>query len=250
MPTEEELFRAVLERPGNDGPRRRYAAYLESIGDELGEYIRLSLDVDRKRPSDHDRWLRFHNSLRERLHAPFAAWTRSVQRDRGLVAAAEMTGRQFLDYGADVLARAPVQHLGLVETKDVFAEVMNHPVLAKIRTLSVHNADLGDAEAAMLAASPYVRQLVCLSLYGNRIGQAGLEAIAASENVPALRIFFFEYNEVESPVGRDVTDGVSGLVFYQPGGPLAAVIREKYGDKPWLVLPQDTDRFRVCDEGE
>lgn len=38
--------------------------------------------------------------------------------------------------------------------------------------------------------------------------------------------------------------------FYQPGGPLSGLIREKYGDKPWLVLPEYTDRFRVCDEGE
>jgi uncharacterized protein (TIGR02996 family) len=38
----DDLYRAVLENPDRNGPRRRYAEYLEKQGDELGEYIRLA----------------------------------------------------------------------------------------------------------------------------------------------------------------------------------------------------------------
>ncbi len=250
MSTADDLYRAVLARPDHDGPRRIYSRYLETTGDELGEYIRLSLDVDRNRPTNHTRQLELHNRLRERMTAPIAPWIRSHQRDRGLVALVEMDGQSFLDHGADVFARAPIQHLDLVQAKPVFAQLMKHPVLAKVQTLGIIQGDLGDEEAKLLAASPNVRNLVFLSLSGNRIGQFGLEAIAASKNLPLLRAFDFGFNAVEDPVGTYVSDGVSGLQFFQPGGPLASVIVDKYGPKPWLEFPANGDRRRMCDAGE
>jgi hypothetical protein len=71
-----------------------------------------------------------------------------------------------------------------------------------------------------------------------------------SKNLSALQLLDFEYNAVENPIGREVTDGVSALVFFQPGGPLAAVIEQKYGKKAWLDLPLNVDRFRMCDAAE
>jgi uncharacterized protein (TIGR02996 family) len=250
MATADDLYRAVLAKPAHDGPRRAYAKYLESTGDELGEYIRLSLETDRKRPADNARQLELHNKLQSRLTAPIASWIQSHQPDRGLVALVKMDGQTFIDHGADVFAAAPIQHLSLVDTKAVFAQVMKNPILARVQTLSLENNGLGDAEAKLLADCPHLKHLLFLNLYGNEIGQPGLEAIAASRNLPAMRVFHFEYNAVESPVGTTVTDGVSGLEFFQPGGPLAAVIRKKYGDKVWLDLPPNIDRFRMCDAGE
>ncbi len=250
MSTADELYRAVLAKPAHDGPRRAYAKYLETTGDELGEYIRLSLDAARNRPTNKDRQLELHNKLQQRLTAPISSWIRSRQPDRGLVALVKMDGQTFIDHGDDVFAQAPIQHLDLVETKAVFAAVMASPLLAKVQTLTLTSNGLGDGEAKLLADSPHVKHLVYLSLYGNEIGQPGLEAIAASKNLPALRVFHFEYNAVDSPVGTTVTDGVSGLEFFQPGGPLAAVLRQKYGDKIWLEMPPHIDRFRMCDAGE
>ncbi|CAN5269536.1 hypothetical protein BH09MYX1_BH09MYX1_58170 [soil metagenome] len=250
MSTADDLYRAVLAQPAHDGPRRTYATYLETSGDELGEYIRLSIEVDHRRPANTTRQLELHNKLQQRLTAPIASWIRSHVPDRGLVALVQMDGKTFVDHGADVFAKAPLQHLDLVETKAVFAQVVNNPVLAKVQTLTLDRSDLGDAEAELLAASPNVRQLVYLSLFGNHIGQPGLEAIAASNNLPELRVFDFGYNAVESPVGTTVSDGVSGLEFYQPGGPLAAALRKKFGEKVWLELPPNISRYRMCDAGE
>lgn len=250
MSTADELYRAVLAKPAHDGPRRTYARYLETTGDELGEYIRLSLDADRNRPTNKNRWLELHNKLMPRLSAPIASWVRSDQPDRGLVALVQMDGRTFVDHGADVFAKAPIQHLDLVDTKAVFADVVRSPILAKVQTLTFTKNGLGDADAKLLADSPHVKHLVYLSLFDNKIGQPGIEAIAASKNLSALRVFHFDYNEVESPVGRSVNDGVSGLESYQPGSPLAAVLRKTYGEKAWLELPPNLDRLRMCDAGE
>lgn len=250
LTTADSLYRAVLAKPAHDGPRRAYASYLESTGDELGEYIRLSLEEDRNRGTNKARWLELHNRLMPRLSAPISSWVKSDRPDRGLIAYVRMDGKSFVEHGADVFARAPIQHLDLVDTNDVFAEIVRNPLLAKVQTLSIDRDELGDEEATLLAASPNARNLVYLSLFGNRIGQVGLEAIAASKNLPVLRAFDFGYNDVESPVATMVSDGVSGLEHGQPGGPLAAVIRQKYGDKAWLEMPPNADRFRMCDAGE
>lgn len=250
MSTADDLYQAVIAKPAHDGPRRIYARYLETTGDELGEYIRLSLETDRGRLANKTRQLELHNRLMQRLSELVAPWCKSDQPDRGLTALVQMDGQTFVDHGAEVFAKAPIQHLDLINTRSVFAQVVQNPILAKVQTLTFTKNDLGDAEAKLLADSPYVKRLVYLTLFNNKIGLAGLEAIAASKNLPLLRLFNFDYNEVESPVGKYVSDGVSGLEYYQPGGTLAAVIEQKYGKKAWLEHPRNTDRFRMCDAGE
>jgi len=252
MSLREDLYRAVLASPDHDGPRRRYAAQLEQEGDELGEYIRLSLDGDRDRLSEPavTRALVLHNQLRVRMTAPIAAWIRSHQRDRGLVALVEMDGQTFIDHGTEVFALAPIQHLDLVDTKGVFAQLVQSPILERVQTLALERNALGDQEAELLAASPYARHLVYLSLFGNKIGQPGLEAITASKNLAGLKVLHFDYNLVESPVTKLVSDGVSGLADYVGGGPLKALLIKKYGHKAWMDPPDNVDRSRMCDAGE
>jgi hypothetical protein len=161
-----------------------------------------------------------------------------------------MDGKTFVESGTEVFQRAPVQHLDLVETKAVFAEVVGSPVLARVQTLNLAQNDLGDEEAALLAASPHVRQLLLLGLFANRIGQAGLEAITASRNLAALRILEFDYNLVESPVSKYQNDPTTSTSFYVGAGPIQGVLKQKYGEKPWMEPPENLDRFRMCDAGE
>ena len=102
MTTEDELYEAVLAAPDRDGPRRRYARHLEAKGDELGEFIRLALDWDRKRLTGaaDTRALVLYNQLLDRLAAPVKPWVRSFQLDRGLVALVEMDGKAFVEVTA------------------------------------------------------------------------------------------------------------------------------------------------------
>ena len=252
MSQRDELYEAVLAAPDRDGPRRRYAKHLEAKGDELGEFIRLALDWDRKRLTGaaDTRALVLYNQLLDRLTAPLKPWIRSAQIDRGLVALVEMDGKAFVEHGAEVFALAPIQHLNLVGSKPVFAEIVASPVLARVQTLSLSNNELTDHEVTLLAGTRHVRDLVYLSLYGNKIGEAGLDAIAGSPNLAALRVLNFDYNLVPSPVPTWSSDGVSGLVNYDGGGPLQSVLQNKYGRKAWLEPEPNTDRLRMCDAGE
>ncbi len=252
MSEQDELFQAVLAAPDRDGPRRWYAEYLERQGDELGEFIPLAIDWDRKRLSgaDDTRALTLYNRLRDRLAAPLAAWIRSYQLDRGLVAEVEMDGKAFVEHGSDVFARAPIQHLNLVAAKPVFADIVKSPLLSRVQTLGLSKNQLTDHEVELLASSAHVRNLVYLGLFENKIGEGGLDAIAASPNLAGLRVLSFDYNLVESPVSTWSSDGVSGLAHYEGAGPLQAKLKKKYGTKAWMEPPQNVDRFRMCDAGE
>jgi uncharacterized protein (TIGR02996 family) len=252
MSVQQDLYQAVLDAPDRDGPRRRYAAYLEQQGDELGEFIRLALDWDRKRlvGAADTRALVLYNRLRGRLAAPLDPWIRSYQLDRGLVAEVDMDGKTFVDHGSDVFARAPIQHLNLVAAKPVFAEIVQSPVLARVQTIGLSKNDLTDHEIELLAASPHVRGLLYLGLFKNQIGQVGLEAIAASPNLAALKVLSFDYNLVESPVSKWSNDGVSGQTHYEGAGAMQAFLKTKYGPKAWMEPEENVHRFRMCDAGE
>ena len=251
----DKLYQAVLDQPDRDGPRRQYAAYLEQQGDELGEYVRLALDLDRNRlpPENRARALDLHNKLRDRQTAPLQPWIRTYQRDRGFVTMVAMDGQTFMDHGSEVFSRAPIQHLDLLNAKPVFAEIVGSPLLARVQTLTLENNDLGDHEAQLLGASPHVRRLLSLDLSRNRIGLPGLEAIAASPNLQALRIFVFDHNVVENPVSQWSSDGVSGLTHYEGAGSTQALLEKKYGTRQWMHPSegdQNLNRFRLCDAGE
>lgn len=249
----EALYREVVAMPDRDGPRRRYAECLDRQGDETGELIRLSLrDLRYRRTLEQGR--RAHDlelALRHRLAAPVGVWISGSTIHRGLVAGVEMNAATFLESGHEVFARTPIQHLDLVGVKPLLAEILNSPLLARVQTLNLKGNDLDDNDVMMLAASPSVRRLVYLCLWSNRIGDAGLEAIAASENLAGLRILEFGGNLVESPVDRYSSDGVSGLIWYEGCGPMQAALKQKYGEKPRMHPGESTvDRYGMCDAGE
>lgn len=246
MPLRDDLYQAIIDQPDKDGPRRRYADYLNEQGDKLGEYIRGSLERARRGFRSES----LPANLNDELAGPIRQWIRTWQVDRGFIALVEMDGKTFVDHGRDVFARAPIQHLNLINAKPVFAEIVQSPFLARVQTLSIVKENLGDEEAKLLASSVHVRGLVYLDLSANKIGQAGLEAITASSNLAALKMLHFDYNLVASPVAQWNSDGVSGLVYQESGGPIQAMLKQKFGDKPWMEPPQNLDRFRMCDAGE
>jgi hypothetical protein len=179
----DDLFR----EPGAKRARRRYADYLEKQGYELDQYIRLAIDWDRKRLKTHDevtRALELHNKLRSRVTAPLEQWIRSHQTDRGLVASVHMDAQTFIEQGSEVFAVASIQHLNIVDSRACLLRLLN----------------LQFSVAELLAASPYVRRLVCLDLTWNKIGLRGLEAIASSPNLSKVRRLEFNHNLVPSPV--------------------------------------------------
>lgn len=230
------LFREVLAQPDRDEPRLQYARYLESEGDVTGEFIRLATEIQHPKSGYvAERTNRFIElkHLEAAIAAPLAPWIKSHILSRGLVSLVEMDARTYIDAGHEVFARAPVQHLDLVNAKPVFAELVACPLLARVKTLRIAYGELGDAEAALLAGSPHVRQLQYLALSNNQIGEAGLEAITASPHLAGLRVLRFFKNVADDPVTREGTE-ISGDPFYEPAGPIQARLEAKYGRKVWM----------------
>jgi len=249
MSQRDELYRAILADPDRNEPRRRYAEYLDQQGDELGEYIRLSLakahgTLD---PSRHARFLALDATMNPRLGGALQGWVRSWELDRGLVAKVTMDGAFFLAHGPAVFTRAPVQHVDLVNAKSMLGAIVQNPLLSHVRTLRLSNNGLDDHDAELLAGSPYARRLVYLDLDTNRIGRAGIEAIAGSPNLAGLRALFLADNAVESPVSTWVDDGRSGLVEHVGAGLLQAELVATFGRKAWMDVGPHLDRFRMCD---
>ena len=249
MSTRDELYQAVLDQPDRDGPRLRYAEYLEKQGDELGEFIRLAVDRVRNRLGDnYDRSLELHNKFSKTLAAQLAPWIKSHQLDRGLVAFADMEAKNFVDHGYELFKRAPIQHAYLLNAKLVFSQIMNSETLLRVQALTIEDNHLTDHETSLLAANPNIRNLIYLNLSGNKIGEAGFEALTASKYLPKLKVLHLDGNLVESPVARYSSDGYS--TFYEGFGPFRYVLVEKYGEKAWMEPPQNYDIFRLCDAGE
>jgi hypothetical protein len=129
----------------------------------------------------------------------------------------------------------------------VLGAIVQNPLLSHVRTLNLEHNALGDHEARLLAGSPYARRLVYLSLGANRIGRAGIEAIAASPHLSGLRVLDLDDNAVESPVSKWLDDGGSELVEYVGARLFQADLVARFGRKAWMDRGPNADRFRMCD---
>jgi hypothetical protein len=64
------------------------------------------------------------------------------------------------------------------------------PVLSSVRSLAVGSCQIGPAEAAALAASPNLGNLVVLNISDNPLTAAGVRALVAAPWVTSLREFY------------------------------------------------------------
>jgi hypothetical protein len=100
--------------------------------------------------------------------------------------------------------------------------------------------NLGDGAAIALASSQHLTELEWLDLRNNQIGQAGLEALAASERLPGLGFLGFSGNAAADPTPRHADE-------YDRDTREAAELQNKYGSRDWLsarvrtVWPPDRD---------
>jgi len=82
-------------------------------------------------------------------------------------------------------------------------------LVGRLESLWLRSTDLEDTGAELLANSKLVRTLRHLNLSGNRIGEAGLRAIATSTNFQALSILDLRDNWYDDD-GPDLTGWVQG----------------------------------------
>jgi uncharacterized protein (TIGR02996 family) len=242
-----QLLRQIIAAPRDDEPRLAYADAVESDDPERAEFIREQVTASRLSRGQVDTLAGYSNRA-FRLRSDYGfEWARGIRTlaegwsyTRGFIGRVKIDAARFLAIAPQLYRRVPIEHLHLTGVAPVAAELFASPYLQQIQALSipgrwernpqtnyVEPEKIGDAEVMLLASSPHLAGLEWLELYNNAIGPAGLDALAASANLPSLGFLDFSGNEAEDPTPHHA-DGYDGYTLE------AIELERKYGHKDWL----------------
>ena len=246
MSDEHELYAAVVADPNDEAPRRALAAYYDGRGDPRGELIRLQLEIAAKEAKGvlDGKLIRREREL-IRAHgrtwaAPLADLIQSSKFHRGFIGEVTLPLDRFLDVAPTLFAAAPIQHLNLTLPRTRLAELLRSPHLGRLTSLALEDLGLTDEDARAIARAEGMRALRWLALGGNKIGRAGVEALAASPWLANLAVLDLTHNPcdpIPKPAGRDH----DGRVTFVERPPLASELESRHGARPWLANPEDPD---------
>jgi hypothetical protein len=233
VPDLEAAFSAVVADPEADEPREAYANAVRRTDPAHTEFIECML-------ATHAAYLRREDAGPEigtaelirrnhgtRLAGRITQFISGYAFGRGFVETIAVDAEWFLESGEDLYAMAPVLHLNLTDVKPAMEDVFASPLLDRIHSISLLREELGDEEAAIIAASPHLGNLRWLELGLNQIGAPGLEALAASTGLPKLQWLGFSVNAVEDPTPRFADE-------YDYPSAVGRQLQERYGPKDWL----------------
>jgi hypothetical protein len=223
----------VVARPEDEDVREAYAAAVRRSDPERAELIRLQLKTARMRRTGVDTYplaqreddlIRAHHA---RWAQPIAQYVSGYQFFRGFVEVVTVDAEWFLESADELYDLAPILHLNLTDAELVVSDLFRSEWLSRIRSINLMRNDFGDAEAALIAECPYLRNLEWLDLSHNHIGDVGFEALAASENLPRLGYLDFRYNATADPTPQHADE-------YDATSLAAEGLQQKYGHREWL----------------
>ena len=235
------IYQRIIKAPRDNEPRLAYADAVEASDPERAELIRVQLERSRRRAEQWqperdmaegggDLYVR-HQVLTSRRGPEWAADISPLvdgwHFDRGFVETASLGATAFLAVAPELYRRAPILDLNLSGVQPVARELFACPHLSRIRSIWMVRQELGDAEAIALAGSPYLGSLEWLDLGANRIGAVGLDALAASGNLPRLGYLGFMGNAVADPTPRHADE-------YDADTPEAVELQRRHGRREWL----------------
>ena len=234
------LLDEIIRSPDDLELRLAYADAVESADPERAELIRIQVRTGRSRGAH---WPPDRRAIEE---APLYGREQGMVNRRGREWAGDLAGlvnswhylrgfpeeigidaADFLARAPEIYRRAPVLHLNLRGVRPVIEEFLASPYLRQIRSLWMVRQGFGDAEAAVIARSENLGDLEWMDLGANRIGAAGLEALAASDRLPRLGYLGFMGNKIDDPTPRFADE-------YDADTLAAVALQEKYGPREWL----------------
>jgi uncharacterized protein (TIGR02996 family) len=210
------LYRSILAHPADDTPRLVYADWLEENGrSEEAEFIRVECRLEAILPGEPeyteliDRreelrlWLTAHvtwqkERLRAGLHVESGAdWWNTTQRGFPRFLEFEALNRPGVKPIRDLagalekaFARVPTRWLAVRSvTPNQLAELLRHPVLAKLEHLTVQldaTDDPQDEACRLIADCQHLRNLRGLVLTFP-VGDAGAASLASSDHLSGLK---------------------------------------------------------------
>lgn len=245
-PREEAAFADVIARPDDDAARLAYADAIVHRDAERAELIEVQVEQARARREHfmHERESELYRREQALLNRRAKAWSASLadivvacKFRRGFPEEVTMDTATFLARADELYRRAPVLHLTLRDAAGHTAALFASPALARLHSLSLYKCQIGDAGATHLAKSLHLKGLRWLDLSFNNIGMQGLEAIAASPNLPSLGYLGFRNNAVaEDPTPRIGGQEANGLVHDMEHPQLGRDLVRRFGDRPWLTV--------------
>lgn len=248
MSDEHELYAAIVAEPNDPAPRRALAAHYDGRGDPRGELIRVQLEWAEKRAAGVRDGALFRRQ-RDLLQAHGRAWAAPLadlitdyKFHRGFIGEVTLPLDRFLDVAPSLFGAAPIQHVNLTMPRARLAELLRSPHLARLSSLALDRLGLDDSDAQAIARADAMRSLRYLSLAGNRIGRAGVEALAASPWLAHLDVLDLSSNPCD-PVPRPAAHDLDGRVTAIERPALANELVSRHGARPWLANPSDPDTW-------
>lgn len=208
MTDEDALLAAIAAHPDEDTPRLMFADWLDEHDRPLrAEFIRLQCATKkpgRLSPGGHKKAARrldelVRNHRRELIPGPLGGELTAldITFDRGFLSEVRVTALQFVLGPKAFGELRPVPRVRIRNlTWAQVARFVRCPELTCVASIAV-NAPGPDAAQA-LAACPYLPNLEALdwTTAGHRIGDAGLEALAFADELPALASLDVPSNEI------------------------------------------------------
>jgi uncharacterized protein (TIGR02996 family) len=248
----QELYEAVLNDPDNLEPRLEMARWLDEQGDPQGEFIRLQIAAA-KEPGriGSRRYAELCEAADKLLAVHGAKWANSITClsaepfKRGFVESVSLTAREFLADADRLYKLAPIRHLVLKRTSEVIDDFVESRNLDRIVSLFLTRNDLDDDSVAKLARSRHLYKLKSLNLGFNKIGEAGLHALCASDGLPSLLYVNLAGNAVETPVESYGTDW-RDMQIVKDGAHLderGRAFEARYGYRKWFHGPSELPNY-------
>jgi uncharacterized protein (TIGR02996 family) len=192
---------AILERPEDDLPRRRYANWLDGCGNPLGEFIRLQLLIARNPITEpHMDFERRTQTLlgqfRTKWTPAFADRVDWYSYRRGFVEEIALTDRQLIQHASELFRHAPVRDIHLESDGRRLDALPKIPELKHTLFLDLSAQGLGDDGVERLADAPFLAHVHGLNLGSCFVGDDGLEALANSPYLENLRELYLNDNPI------------------------------------------------------
>lgn len=234
---------AVVRDPGDDEARLAVAARARALGDPRAELIELQVARGRLRregrPASWEAAGR-ERALVERLGPALVAEVagdlplRGWELDRGFLARVVLDPAGFLAGFHALRARAPVEHVDLVDLGDRLPAILADPAVRAVRSLSLADQPVGDAGAAALSRAEALAGLRWLELGRAGLGDAGIEALAASPLLAGLGYLGLAGNPGRDPRERPLHVDTDETVLDVELPPRGRELVARYGERRWL----------------
>jgi uncharacterized protein (TIGR02996 family) len=210
---EQALLQAVRDRADEDGPRWRYAAWLEERGDPRGQFMRVQCALQADLAGDQEDAYREQQRLL--LERYGQQWLAPLQRlgldaprfSRGFVEQGTLAAAALVDRAEPLFRLAPLlRHLALRWTWVEIDRLAACPSLARIQSLDLSNEGQGsklDAEhLARLLKSPYLGGMHTLNLSYNPLGLEGIHVLASSPCLAGLTALTLTFCGLDDDAAR------------------------------------------------